>query len=156
MSREDMIYQILYSHRLEKIFSTITGRIDKGLSCLLIILGSSVVAGFSYPAVTGLLIAGISAAKMSFHFEAAAEHSRKQAANYLKLFNTQHLIETDADLLEAITKIQDDDHTPWAVLNYPAMIATQIEMGRTPTSKLTFAEWLCAQASGAIVKERSV
>lgn len=155
MSREDMLYQILYSHRLEKMFSTLTGRIDKGLSFLLILLGSSVIAGFGYPVVVGLAIAGISAIKMAFHFEAAAEHSRKQAASYLNLFNSQHLIESDSNLLGAITKIQDDDHAPWAILTYPAMIATQIELGRTPSSKLSLTEKLFAKASGAIIRSRS-
>ncbi|ELQ9307932.1 hypothetical protein R3D73_000844 [Serratia marcescens] len=155
MSREDMLYQILYSHRLEKMFSTLTGRIDKGLSFLLILLGSSVIAGFGYPVVVGLAIAGISAFKMAFHFEAAAEHSRKQAASYLNLFNTQHLMEDDSDLLGAITKVQDDDHAPWAILTYPAMIATQIELGRTPSSKLSLTEKLFARASGANIRIRS-
>ncbi|PVZ84849.1 hypothetical protein C9426_22110 [Serratia sp. S1B] len=154
MSREDMLYQILYSHRLEKMFSTLTGRIDKGLSFLLIFLGSSVIAGFGYPVAIGLTIAGISAFKMAFRFEAAAEHSRKQAANYLRLFNTQQLFESEPDLLGAITKIQDDDHAPWSILISPAMVATQIEMGKKPTSKLKFMERIFAQASGAIVEKR--
>lgn len=155
MSREDMLYQILYSHRLEKMFSTLTGRIDKGLSFLLILLGSSVIAGFGYPVGVGLAIAGISAFKMAFHFEAAAEHSRKQAASYLNLFNSQHLMDDDSDLLGAITRIQDDDHSPWAILIYPAMIATQIELGKTPSSKLSLTEKLFARASGANITIRS-
>lgn len=156
MSREDMLYQVLYSHRLEKMFSTLTGRIDKSLSFLLILLGSSVIAGFGYPILIGLAIAGISAFKMAFHFEATAEHSRKQAASYLKLFNTHHLIESESDLLGAITKIQNDDHAPWAILTYPATVATQIELGKELSVKLTLTEKLFARASGAIVKSRSV
>lgn len=155
MSREDMLYQILYSHHLEKMFSTLTRRIDKSLSFFLFLLGSSVIAGFNHPVVIGLLIAGISAIKMAFHLEAAAEHSRKQAASYLRLFNTQHLIESDNDLLEAITKTQDEDHAPWTILSYPAMVATQIEMGKKPAYKLNFVERIFAHASGAIVKERA-
>ncbi|HCQ6671051.1 hypothetical protein ACHEUO_22300 [Klebsiella oxytoca] len=156
MNREEMLYQILYSHNLERMFSTVTGRIDKALSFFLILLGSGVIVGLGYPVITGLLIAGISAIKLAFHFEASSERSRKQAAAYLKLFNAQHLIESDDDLLNKITELQDEDHTLWSVLIYPAMVATQIEMGKTPTTQLTFTERLFARVSGAIVQARSV
>ncbi|NIG74055.1 hypothetical protein F3J34_10655 [Klebsiella sp. Ap-873] len=154
MSRDEILYQIYYSYRLEKMFSSITGRLDKGLSFLLIILGSSVVGGFGYPVFIGLLIAGISAFKMAFHFEAASEHSKKQAAAYLKLYNTQHLIESDNDLLNSVTAIQDNDHAPWSILNYPAMVSTQIETGREQTSKLTPTEKIIAFICGATVQKR--
>ncbi|USS95161.1 hypothetical protein M5J15_11110 [Serratia symbiotica] len=84
MNREDMLYQTLYSYRLKKMFSTLKGRIDKGLSFLLILLGSSVIAGFGYPVSIGFAIAGITSIKIAFHFETASEYSQKQAASYLK------------------------------------------------------------------------
>lgn len=155
MSREDMLYQILYSHHLEKMFSVINGRIDKCLSFLLFLLGSSVIAGLGYPVMIGLLIAGISAIKMAFHFEAAAEHSRKQAAAYLRLYTTQNQFITDTELQNAIADAQDGDHLPWPALNHPAMITTQIELGISPTAKLTAIEKCFALCSGAIIKPRT-
>ncbi len=44
MNREELLYQILYSHNLEKLYGTLTGRIDKILSFCLLLLGSAVVA----------------------------------------------------------------------------------------------------------------
>ena len=155
MSREDMLYQILYSHHLEKMFCTITGRIDKCLSFLLFLLGSSVIAGMGYAVLIGLLIAGISAIKMAFHFEAAAEHSRKQAATYLRLYMTQNQFITDSELQNAIADAQDGDHNPWRALYFPAMVATQIELGISPTATLTVIEKLFAFCSGAVIKPRT-
>lgn len=155
MEREDMIYQTLYSHRLEKMFSTLTGRIDKWLSCLLIFLGSNVIAGSGYPVSIGLAIAGITSIKMAFHFEAASEYSQKQAASYLKLFFTLHTLENDSELLSAIIHLQNGDHAPWSILIFPATIATQIELGKEPSFKLSLTEKILAFASGAIVKSHS-
>lgn len=91
-----MLYQTLYSCRFEKMFSTLTGRIDKGLSFLLILLGLSIIAGFGYPVAIGLDIARITSIKIEFHFEAASEHLQKQVAGCLKLFNTHHSLEKDS------------------------------------------------------------
>ena len=154
MSREDMLYLIYYSHHLEKMFSIITGRIDKILSFLLLLLGSSVFGGLGHPILIGLLIAGISAIKMSFHFEAAAEHSRKQASAYLKLYTVHFQFANDQELLDAIADAQDKDHNPWHVLTYPAMVATQIASGKTPTAKLTFIEKCFAFFAGTVIKPR--
>jgi hypothetical protein len=156
MSREDMLYQILYSHHLEKMFSVITGRIDKCLSFLLFLLGSSVIAGLGYPVLIGLLIAGISAIKMAFHFEAAAEHSRKQAAVYLRMYTTQNQFTTDLELQNAIADAQDGDHNPWPTLNYPAMVAAQIELGRQIDTELGFIEKFLSLIGGISVKSRQV
>ncbi|MGH1472825.1 hypothetical protein [Yersinia proxima] len=155
MSREDMLYQIMYSHYLEKMFSIFTGRLDKTLSFALILLGSSVMANFDHTIIIGLAIAVISAVKMAFTFEATAEHSRKQAAMYLKLFNIQHQIASDEELLKEIQNIQDGDYSPWLVFTYPAMLRAKTDLGISNEIKLTRIEKLIARVSGGYMSQRN-
>lgn len=155
MSREDMLYQIMYSHYFEKMFSIFTGRLDKILSFVLILLGSSVMANFEHTIIIGLAIAIISAVKMAFTFEAAAEHSRKQAALYLRLFNTQHQIASDDELLKEILNIQDGDFSPWVIFTYPAMLRAKTDLGISNEIKLTRFEKLIAWVSGGYMSPRN-
>ncbi|EAC1133926.1 hypothetical protein DU258_21115 [Salmonella enterica subsp. enterica] len=152
MNREELLYQILYSHNLEKLYGTLTGRIDKILSFCLLLLGSAVVASIGHPVATGLFIAGITALRMAFRFEAASEHARRQSGAWLKLFNTQHQTLSDDDLLCAVTSLQEADSAVWSVLIRPAMILTQSEQGKTQREKLTPAERLFAFFSGGSVR----
>ena len=46
MDRDDILDRILYGYFLEQLFSVVTGRLDKLLSVVSIILGSSVIGGF--------------------------------------------------------------------------------------------------------------
>ncbi|MFP1495812.1 hypothetical protein ACLB1Q_04795 [Escherichia coli] len=46
MDRDDILDRNLYGYFLEQLFSVATGRLDKLLSVVSIILGSSVIGGF--------------------------------------------------------------------------------------------------------------
>ncbi len=46
MDRDDILDRILYGYFLEQLFSVATGRLDKLLSVVSVILGSSVIGGF--------------------------------------------------------------------------------------------------------------
>ncbi|ECH8186127.1 hypothetical protein RF23_005193 [Salmonella enterica subsp. houtenae] len=152
MNREELLYQILYSHNLEKLYGTLTGRIDKILSFCLLLLGSAVVASTGHPVATGLFIAGITALRMAFRFEAASEHARRQSGAWLKLFNTQHQTLSNDELLCAVTALQEADSVVWSVLIRPSMVLTQSEQGKALTEKLTTSEKLFAFFSGGSVR----
>ena len=112
MNREHIAYQIYYSHLLESMTSRFNGRVNKILSFLLFILGSAVVSQYFNALILGVLIALISALNTVGSYGATAELARVQSSRYLRLYNSLHSVETDADLMHQLMKIQEDDKIP--------------------------------------------
>lgn len=112
MNREQMAYQIYYSHLLESMTSRFNERANKTLSFFLIVLGSAVIGSYFNPVFMGLLIALISAFNTVGAFGASSELSRVQSSRYLKLYNCLHLVTSDEDLMRQLMKIQEDDRIP--------------------------------------------
>ena len=131
MSREEILDRVLFSHYFEKMFSTLTGRIDRLLSFLSLFLGSSIVADIGSPVWSGISIAMISALQMTFQFGKSSEHSRKQAKQYQVLFTTAFKL-SDDELFNKMLEIEDNDFEPWAVLHNPAILRTRIHLGVAP------------------------
>ncbi|KER02835.1 hypothetical protein LGZ99_17280 [Photorhabdus temperata] len=151
MSREDMLYQIYYSYCLEKMLSVITDKINWASSFLLILLGSTIaVIGGYYTVFAGLLIIAIATMQIMFSFEVTSERANKQAARYLMLYNTSHLIISDEELLNRLVDIQDNDNRPWASLVYPAMLQASQILGRPTDIQLTWYEKLMAILAGSV------
>ncbi|CNH99242.1 hypothetical protein HB991_03140 [Yersinia mollaretii] len=112
MNREQMAYQIYYSHLLESMTARFNGRVNKTLSFMLIVLGSTVAISHFNPVFMGLLIALISALNTVGAFGSSAELSRVQSSRYLRLYNCLHLVRSDEELMQQLMKIQEDDHIP--------------------------------------------
>lgn len=148
MSREEMCQQIYYSYRLENMFSKITGRIDRLLSFFILLLGSSVIASYGNPVFIGLSVAGISALKLSFAFEAASGNAKKQSARYLRLFNTSDQVISANELRDKMADIQDDDGHVWEVLINPAWLKTCSHLGIHSTIKLSRRERIISIIAG--------
>lgn len=131
MSREEILDRILYSHHFERLFCSLTGRIDKLLSFGLLLLGSSVISRSGNPLWVGLAIASITALQMAYQFGKSSEHARKQAKLYQSLYTEREAL-TDKDLLSELKKIEDSDLSPWMVLSRPAILRTRIQQGIFP------------------------
>lgn len=129
MNRNSLIEQILFSHYFEKMFSVLTDRIDKFLSLMLLLLGSSAMADITNPVIVGMLVAAISALQLIYQFGKSSEHSKKQAAAYQKLFSVADTIDSDDELRERLLAIEEDDQSPWRILENPAIIRSGIKLG---------------------------
>lgn len=63
MSKDEISYQILYRYSLEKLYSTLTRRVDNLLSFALIFLGVGVTINVGSPFILGPGIVGIAILK---------------------------------------------------------------------------------------------
>lgn len=112
MSRDESLYQIYYSYLLHRSFAILTGRIDKFMTFLLLLLGSSVMASIGNSVLIGFLIAAIAAMQNAFKPSSSSEASRIQAARYLNLYTENEDLNRD-ELKDQKLSIQEDDLHPW-------------------------------------------
>lgn len=63
MSKDEISYQILYRYSLEKLYSTLTRRVDNVLSFALVFLGVGVTINVGSPFILGPGIVGIAILK---------------------------------------------------------------------------------------------
>lgn len=63
MSKDEISYQILYRYSLEKLYSTLTRRVDNVLSFALVFLGVGVTINVGSPFILGPAIVGIAILK---------------------------------------------------------------------------------------------
>ncbi|HCM1914567.1 TPA: hypothetical protein N3A33_000398 [Salmonella enterica subsp. salamae serovar 28:r:e,n,z15] len=149
MSKDEISYQILYRYYLEKLYSTLTRRVDNVLSFALAFLGVGVIANVGTPFILGLCVVGISILKIVFRFGTRSTQADKQSRAWLKLFNTQHRFPSDKMLFLTITSLEQDSSDVWSMLIGPAIVMTETALGKTPIEPLTAGEKLCAFLSGA-------
>ncbi|RFT09494.1 hypothetical protein DYB39_14270 [Providencia rettgeri] len=134
MSREDIITRILYSHYLEKLYSTAVGRVDKIISLLIIIFGSSIIFNGS-PFVFGVLIVALTGLQTVFQFGKKEGVSRKRAFDYQRLL-TNEIKYTDEDLSYHLLELESSDDNIWTSLEEIAAIKTEIKQGAVDYSSL--------------------
>lgn len=149
MSKDEISYQILYRYYLEKLYSTLTRRVDNVLSFALAFLGVGVIVNVGTPFILGLCVVGISILKIVFRFSTRSTQADKQSRAWLKLFNTQHRFSSDKTLFLTITSLEQDSSDVWSMLIGPAIVMTETALGKTPIEPLTAGEKLCAFLSGA-------
>lgn len=68
MSTDEISYQILYRYYLEKLYSTLTRRVDNVLSFALVFLGVDVTINVGSPFILGPGIVGITILKRVLRF----------------------------------------------------------------------------------------
>lgn len=66
MSKDEISYQILYRYSLEKLYSTLTRRVDNVLSFALVFLGVGVTINVGSPFILGPGIVGIAILKKEY------------------------------------------------------------------------------------------
>ncbi|EDY0234633.1 hypothetical protein GSI98_000886 [Salmonella enterica subsp. enterica] len=149
MSKDEISYQILYRYSLEKLYSTLTRRVDNLLSFALVFLGVGVTINVGSPFILGLGIVGIAILKRVLRFGTRSAQADRQSRAWLKLFNTQHRFLSDKTLFLAFTSLEQDASEAWSMLIGPAIVMTETALGKTPIEPLTAGEKLCAFLSGA-------
>lgn len=152
MNRAQLLYQIYYSYRLHSMFSVLLGRIDKILSFLLLLLGSSVIGNLGNQVFIGISIAVITSIRMAFSFEKASESARKQAINYLNLYTSKALTLPEKQLTEELMNTQVSDSNVWISIVNAAEIRTRLTFGEPIEVKLSFWEKFMSFISGDLPK----
>lgn len=150
MTRHDLIFDITYSHYLEKMYGTITGRIDRGITLIIIVVGLSVFTPLFSKVWFAGLIGVLSVAQIVYQFARQSGISEDLARKYLSLLTDAELL-TDADLHSRFKALQDTDSNVWSVLKNPAYKRTCRSMGLSDTTKqLTFRQKAFAFMAGEI------
>ncbi|EFP4584611.1 hypothetical protein HX910_002442 [Salmonella enterica] len=149
MSKDEISYQILYRYHLEKLYSTLSRRVDNMLSFALVFLGVGVTLNIGSPFILGPGVVGLSILKRVFRFGTRSTQADRQSRAWLKLFNTQHRFTSDKTLFLTITSLEQDASEVWSMLIGPAIVMTETALGKTPIEPLTAGEKLCAFLSGA-------
>lgn len=144
MSKDEISYQILYRYSLEKLYSTLTRRVDNVLSFALVFLGVGVTINVGSPFILGPGIVGIAILKRVLRFGTRSAQADRQSRAWLKLFNTQHRFPSDKTLFLAFTSLEQDASEVWSMLIGPAIVMTETALGKTPIEPLTAGEKLCA------------
>nr|ELR5040963.1 hypothetical protein [Providencia stuartii]ELR5082971.1 hypothetical protein [Providencia stuartii] len=127
MGRDDILERIVYSHYLEKIYSTALGRLDKLISVLLLISGSAVIIKWN-PVLFGVLIAALAAIQSTYQFGKKSGESNRKAFDYQKLYTIEAKYD-DADLMDRMLELENSDSKTWSWLEPIAILKTQIRLG---------------------------
>lgn len=85
MSKDEISYQILYRYSLEKLYSTLTRRVDNVLSFALVFLGVGVTINVGNPFILGPGIVGIAILKRVLRFGTRSAQADRQSRAWLKL-----------------------------------------------------------------------
>lgn len=128
MSRHNDIFDIRYSYHLEQMFSTITGRIDKLITFIIILSGCGVFTSISGSIWFGALIAMLSVIQVVFQFSRASVISEGQARKYLALINDEQNL-TEEELNSRKKSLEEIDTNPWTLLKNAAHMRACIALG---------------------------
>jgi len=148
MSRDDIIFDMHYSHYLEKMFATLTGRIDRIITFIIILSGCGVFVSVSGYVIVGALIAVLSVSQVVFQFSRASGIAAEHARKYLSLITDEPEL-TDDELRSRFKLLQDSDSDPWGSLKPAAHKRACIVLGRQVDSRqLTRKEAFLARLGG--------
>lgn len=148
MNRDDIIFDIHYSHYLEKMFATFTGRIDRIITFIIILSGCGVFVSVTGYFIVGALIAALSICQVVFQFSRASGIAAEHARKYLALITDEPEL-TNEELLSRFKLLQDSDSEPWGSLKPAAHKRASIVLGRTDNSRaLTRKEAFFARLGG--------
>lgn len=134
MSRNDITTRILYSHYLEKLFATATGRLDRIISVLIIVFGSSIILKGN-PFIFGVLVVVLTGIQTVFQFGKKSGSARKRAFDYQRLYTNESKY-TDDDLTFHMLELESSDESIWTSLEEIAAVKTEIKIGASDQSAL--------------------
>lgn len=148
MSRQDLIFDINYSYYLEKMFSTLTGRIDRIMTFLIILSGCGVFVSITGYVWFGAFIAALSISQVVYQFSRSSGVATEQARIYLELITDEESL-TDEELQARFKQLQSVDSKAWGCLELPAHKRTAIALERPDTTReLASLEKLAAWLAG--------
>ncbi|AVI89760.1 TPA: hypothetical protein ACN68R_000887 [Klebsiella pneumoniae] len=128
MSRHDLIFDIHYSYYLEKMFATLTGRIDRFMTFLIILSGCGVFVSITGYVWFGAFIAALSVSQVVYQFSRSSGIATEQARLYLELITDEPSL-THEELLARFKHLQNADSKPWGCLELPAQKRATIVLG---------------------------
>ncbi len=88
MRKDEISYQIFYGCSQEKLYSTLTRRVNTVLSFALVFLGVGVTINVGSTFILGPGIVGIAILKRVLRFGMQSAQADRQSRAWLKLFNT--------------------------------------------------------------------
>lgn len=149
ITRHNIIYDINYSYALEKMQSTLCGRVDRFLSFLMLFFGAAVFADFRGTVFYGGLIACTAAFNSVYNFGKKSAVAQSRAYQYLALIRDIDILETD-QLLSRLKLIEKDDSHIFSVLCNAAQQRATIALGLRddPAIKLTRFEKIVSWLAG--------
>ncbi|HEC0656731.1 TPA: hypothetical protein R1S00_004057 [Enterobacter hormaechei] len=148
MNRDDIIFDIHYSHYLEKMFATLTGRIDRIITFIIILSGCGVFVSVTGYFIVGALIAALSICQVVFQFSRASGVAAEHARKYLALITDEPALSNE-ELLSRFKLLQDSDSEPWGSLKPAAHKRASVVLGRIDNSRaLTSKEAFLARLGG--------
>lgn len=151
INRDDILDRIIYSHYLEKIYSTALGRLDKLISVLLLIFGSAIILNGN-PVLFGIFVAVLAAIQSTYQFGKKSGESNRKAFDYQKLYTIEAKYD-DADLMDRMLELENTDSKPWSWLEPIAVLKSQIRVGvskdkqKNLIGKLSYSEFFAASPS---------
>ncbi|EPQ0974071.1 hypothetical protein ACX3OY_17235 [Citrobacter farmeri] len=148
MSRYNLVFDIHYSYYLEKMFATLTGRIDRLMTFLIILSGCSVFVSITGYIWFGAFIAALSVSQVVYQFSRSSGIATEQARLYLDLISDENSL-TDEELLLRFKQLQNADSKPWGCLELSAQKRATIVLELTDkTRELTKFEAIMAWLAG--------
>lgn len=149
MTRHDTIIDITYSYYLEKMQSTLCGRIDRFLSFLTLFLGAAIFADFHGTIIYGGIIAIIASLNTVYRFGKESELSHQRAQHYLLLKRNKESL-SDEQLNNELKNLEKDDGFIFSVLCNAAQQRSTIVLGLrdNPAIKLTTFEKIISWLAG--------
>lgn len=147
MSSQDPIFTITYSYYLNEMQSVFFDRIDKFISFLLIVLGSSVMASGFNLFITGLFIASLSAFQFIYQPGKASYLANSRAKQYLSLkYNAESQKLEDDEIDKKLSDLLQNDIPTLGTLCNPAFKRASIQLDLNDDTELSkfesFISWI--------------
>lgn len=146
MTRDELLFQIGYSIRLEKMQSMFLARVDRALNFLQLFLGAAIVTT-KWPIVTGIAVSVLAAISFVYQLGSKATEAKLQKQRFEKLLARAPSL-TDEVLHTQFSDMQETDSQVIGSLMNPAYFGECVRLGRTPDVALTFLEKICAFVAG--------
>lgn len=141
MTRDDLMFQIGYSIRLEKMQAMLLGRVDRASSFMQLLLGAAVVTN-AMPVLTGIAVAALAAFSFVNQPGAKSTQALLQKQRYEKLQAIAPEME-DAELRKQFAEIQETDSQVLGSLLHVAQYGEEVRVGAKPNFELTwFEKWI--------------
>ncbi|WP_428945286.1 hypothetical protein ACQK5W_04195 [Pantoea sp. FN060301] len=127
MERWELEYSIYLSHYKEKMYATLTGRIDKAINFALILTGSAVFANFGGNMFFGAAVASLAALSFVGEFSRKSSEALRMSKEYHQLIINKGDY-TEPDLSKAFSELNKTDSPVWNCLSVAARNRTNLAL----------------------------
>lgn len=146
MTRDDLLFQIGYSIRLEKMQAMFLARVDRASNFLQMLLGIAVVTT-KWPTITGVAVSALAAFSFVYQPSARATEAKAQKQRYEKLLAQTSSL-SEEELHKQFSSTQETDSQVIGSLMNPAHFGEYVRLGLVPDCTLTSIEKVAAFIAG--------